>query len=97
MFLHFLFVDVIVFMFRFFHMYSLFYLRCSVYLCLVPCVFILIFFFSSRRRHTSCALVTGVQTCALPISGRNRPRRSASRRRGGRRGLRLRRGIACSP
>src|SRR3546814_19584190 len=26
-------------------------------------------FFSSRRRHTRCALVTGVQTCALPISG----------------------------
>src|SRR3546814_7833113 len=26
-----------------------------------------LFFFSSRRRHTSCALVTGVQTCALPI------------------------------
>src|SRR3546814_3136563 len=25
------------------------------------------FCFSSRRRHTSCALVTGVQTCALPI------------------------------
>src|SRR3546814_10399188 len=25
------------------------------------------FFFSNRRRHTSCALVTGVQTCALPI------------------------------
>src|SRR3546814_8529576 len=25
------------------------------------------FFFSSRRRHTSCALVTGVQTYALPI------------------------------
>src|SRR3546814_321886 len=25
------------------------------------------FFFSSRRRHTCCALVTGVQTCALPI------------------------------
>src|SRR3546814_16484589 len=25
------------------------------------------FFFSSRRRHTSCALGTGVQTCALPI------------------------------
>src|SRR3546814_6740484 len=24
-------------------------------------------FFSSRRRHTRCALVTGVQTCALPI------------------------------
>src|SRR3546814_6483805 len=28
----------------------------------------LVFFFSSRRRHTRCALVTGVQTCALPIS-----------------------------
>src|SRR3546814_257175 len=27
----------------------------------------LLFFFSSRRRHTRCALVTGVQTCALPI------------------------------
>src|SRR3546814_1471710 len=27
----------------------------------------MIFFFSSRRRHTRCALVTGVQTCALPI------------------------------
>src|SRR3546814_1091376 len=26
-------------------------------------------FFSSRRRHTRCALVTGVQTCALPILG----------------------------
>src|SRR3546814_19239736 len=29
----------------------------------------MMFFFSSRRRHTSCALVTGVQTCALPILG----------------------------
>src|SRR3546814_3788370 len=28
----------------------------------------LFFFFSSRRRHTRCALVTGFQTCALPIS-----------------------------
>src|SRR3546814_5333971 len=27
----------------------------------------LLLFFSSRRRHTRCALVTGVQTCALPI------------------------------
>src|SRR3546814_10551434 len=27
----------------------------------------MVFFFSSRRRHTRCALVTGVQTCALPI------------------------------
>src|SRR3546814_4497183 len=30
--------------------------------------FVFFFFFSSRRRHTRCALVTGVQTCALPIS-----------------------------
>src|SRR3546814_1113177 len=34
-----------------------------MYLVVVFCIF----FFSSRRRHTSCALVTGVQTCALPI------------------------------
>src|SRR3546814_4851466 len=26
-------------------------------------------FCSGRRRHTRCALVTGVQTCALPICG----------------------------
>src|SRR3546814_4337515 len=32
------------------------------------CYFVTVFFFSSRRRHTRCALVTGVQTCALPIS-----------------------------
>src|SRR3546814_3643355 len=31
-------------------------------------MYFIIFFFSSRRRHTRCALVTGVQTCALPIS-----------------------------
>src|SRR3546814_6558114 len=44
--------------------------------------YFLIFFFSSRRRHTRCALVTGVQTCALPIfgkahrnSGKERPTR----------------------
>src|SRR3546814_4349754 len=30
-------------------------------------VYVIFFFFSSRRRHTRCALVTGVQTCALPI------------------------------
>src|SRR3546814_4180923 len=34
---------------------------CWCYTCIVC------FFFSSRRRHTRCALVTGVQTCALPI------------------------------
>src|SRR3546814_7945228 len=32
----------------------------------VICVYVVWFFFSSRRRHTRCALVTGVQTCALP-------------------------------
>src|SRR3546814_3872079 len=34
-----------------------------MFMCLC-CIF---FLFSSRRRHTRCALVTGVQTCALPI------------------------------
>src|SRR3546814_10134424 len=33
----------------------------------MACLYVLFFFFSSRRRHTRCALVTGVQTCALPI------------------------------
>src|SRR3546814_4722410 len=36
-----------------------------------------IFFFSSRRRHTRCALVTGVQKCALPILD-NRPGSTSS-------------------
>src|SRR3546814_11698125 len=52
----------------------------------------LLFFFSSRRRHTGCALVTGVQTCALPISAtargrrptRSAPARPAWAREGGR-------------
>src|SRR3546814_7559516 len=35
--------------------------------CLCLVLFFFCFFFSSRRRHTRCALVTGVQTCALPI------------------------------
>src|SRR3546814_3098621 len=50
-----------------------------IYISEVVCSFVLIlsgqrwvcrvfFFVSSRRRHTRCALVTGVQTCALPIS-----------------------------
>src|SRR3546814_6232280 len=42
-----------------------------LYLRLNTCLFCMFhsffFFFSSRRRHTRCALVTGVQTCALPI------------------------------
>src|SRR3546814_682676 len=46
----------------------LYYLSLINILCV--CLFLLyfFFFFSSRRRHTRCALVTGVQTCALPIS-----------------------------
>src|SRR3546814_6992961 len=39
-----------------------------VVIVLLLCCFV-VFFFSSRRRHTRCALVTGVQTCALPIYG----------------------------
>src|SRR3546814_1772215 len=42
---------------------------CCVDVCVL--VFVCCFFFSSRRRHTRCALVTGVQTCALPISRRS--------------------------
>src|SRR3546814_9896060 len=40
---------------------------------LCPSMLYFVFFFvSSRRRHTRCALVTGVQTCALPISDNSR-------------------------
>src|SRR3546814_1140874 len=43
-------------------------LCCLLFCCrLVLCFVVDLFFFSSRRRHTRCALVTGVQTCALPI------------------------------
>src|SRR3546814_1563842 len=49
-------------------------------------VVLVVVFFSSRRRHTRCALVTGVQTCALPISDRARARRPISSRREGSRG-----------
>src|SRR3546814_17198899 len=38
-----------------------------MFVSVVTFVLDLFFFFSSRRRHTRCALVTGVQTCALPI------------------------------
>src|SRR3546814_10638515 len=41
----------------------LYYLR----VCLSDYYVFICFLFSSRRRHTRCALVTGVQTCALPI------------------------------
>src|SRR3546814_7014442 len=41
---------------------------CFVVVVDISFCFLCFFFFSSRRRHTRCALVTGVQTCALPIS-----------------------------
>src|SRR3546814_9103988 len=44
----------------------------------VFCHVLVFFFFSSRRRHTRCALVTGVQTCALPISLHRMPPRLAN-------------------
>src|SRR3546814_8128528 len=50
------------------------------------------FFFSSRRRHTSCALVTGVQTCALPICGARRGRQGRGGARSYHPRARLRRG-----
>src|SRR3546814_1165690 len=40
---------------------------CVLRLFVVLFVLCVLVFFSSRRRHTRCALVTGVQTCALPI------------------------------
>src|SRR3546814_1389886 len=53
---------------------------CAAVITSVSSVF---FFFSSRRRHTRCALVTGVQTCALPIYRfrRDQPGLPADRRR----------------
>src|SRR3546814_9249435 len=76
------------------------YFITSVFLCIVlyllrvSWVFVLftfLFFFSSRRRHTRCALVTGVQTCALPIFCRAVARRQAWHQlRRYRRGLLLR-------
>src|SRR3546814_524250 len=43
------------------------FLSFSSLISVVCLMFFLFCFFSSRRRHTRCALVTGVQTCALPI------------------------------
>src|SRR3546814_2119329 len=43
------------------------------------CVCCVVLFFSSRRRHTRCSLVTGVQTCALPISPHAQFMRSGSK------------------
>src|SRR3546814_3796110 len=53
-----------------FCVYVLFVLRCRLLRRqYYERVRLLMFVFSSRRRHTRCALVTGVQTCALPILG----------------------------
>src|SRR3546814_2403677 len=52
------------------HRFSIFSLYFYIFIFLSELsstVFLFFFFFSSRRRHTRCALVTGVQTCALPI------------------------------
>src|SRR3546814_6704610 len=38
-----------------------------LYMYVMSCYVVFSFMLSSRRRHTRCALVTGVQTCALPI------------------------------
>src|SRR3546814_4283152 len=46
--------------------YVVYFFTLFCHLC-SSCMFLFFFFFSSRRRHTRCALVTGVQTCALPI------------------------------
>src|SRR3546814_18684081 len=57
-----------------------------LFACLNECFGVFsFFFFSSRRRHTRCALVTGVQTCALPRgSGRSLMGRLFARETGGR-------------
>src|SRR3546814_1285300 len=74
-------------------------MHCDVYI-LLYCVLLLgilfFFFFSSRRRHTRCALVTGVQTCALPICSPSdcAPRRSATSSRTSRSGSSSRNALA---
>src|SRR3546814_6896846 len=67
----------------FMYIFLLCIIDCSL-VCLYLIQYILVrvylyffFFFSSRRRHTRCALVTGVQTCALPISSSAAPSRPA--------------------
>src|SRR3546814_4264493 len=60
----------------FLYCYFLFCICFFLYTVLFFRMLFFFFFFSSRRRHTRCALVTGVQTCALPICAAPlRPRR----------------------
>src|SRR3546814_172096 len=63
---------------------------CQLHFCRLKCFCLILdvfFFFSSRRRHTRCALVTGVQTCALPISSQEARHRDDARRFAMRSGL----------
>src|SRR3546814_10574521 len=53
----------------------------SIVICSINSLASTVFFFSSRRRHTRCALVTGAQTCALPICENLRQSRPARDRR----------------
>src|SRR3546814_3001062 len=59
----------------FFWCLTFFSFFCFCYFFCFLCFFF--FFFPSRSRHTSCALVTGVQTCALPISAHECQQRHA--------------------
>src|SRR3546814_10887016 len=65
----------------------------NFYFILKSLFLLFFFFFSSRRRHTRCALLTGVQTCALPISScrpaAGHPRLHAGKRPGGSARLRV--------
>src|SRR3546814_7789024 len=51
---------------------------CVIVISCVLSALSIMFFFSSRRRHTRCALVTGVQTCALPICSAKQARDRAT-------------------
>src|SRR3546814_1455853 len=55
-------VHIFILVFYFMDIFFYFVFICVFFICVA------IFFLSSRRRHTRCALLTGVQTCALPIS-----------------------------
>src|SRR3546814_9192703 len=77
----------------FFHAFVCVEIFYSIFHIILVLFFVVLFFFffSSRIRHTSCALVTGVQTCALPIcpseGSSDRCRRQPHFAREGRRSL----------
>src|SRR3546814_2505086 len=76
-----LFIPVLYFLFSFYCLKFFFY-SFGVLSSLFSSLWVF-FFFSSRRRHTRCALVTGVQTCALPISDLADPTGAAQAQEGG--------------